>query len=163
MNYENNQIPPTVMDGLIVPGLSMKVYSALFFSNCVVFIKSGSISTDSAGSMRAVFGGYTGTGMIMGAVGSIIDANSRENRMEKTSSVAQLPPGVIAQMHKNNFLLLYENIKRIEFKGPNFADEVRVKIESNNQTYKFRIDKQSKSSAKYYRDVFERFLPQKVY
>lgn len=157
-----NQKPPTVIDGLVIPGITFKVYSLLFFENCVVFVKSGSIATDTAGNMRSALGGYTGAGLVMGAVGSIVDQHSRENRMDNVASVAAYNPGMIAQAHKDNFLLLYQFIDYVEFKGPNFAGEIKLKFSAKGETRKYRIDNQSKSSGAYIRKVFESFLQAKV-
>jgi hypothetical protein len=168
MEYQNPQSqvpyqkPPTVIDGLIQPGIPPKVFSVLFFENCLVFVKSGSINPNTAGSMRASLGGYTGAGMIMGAVGSIVDHQTNQSRMEHVAGMASYSPGVIAQAHKNNFLLLYNVIEKVEMKGPNFAGEIRLSVYARGEKHKFRIDNQSKSSGSYVRQVLDSFLPGKV-
>ncbi len=155
--------PPTVLDGLIQPGLPLKVFSVLFFENCLVFIKSGSINPNTSGSMRASLGGYTGAGMVLGAVGSIIDGQTSQSRIDYVSGLATYSPGVIAQAHKQNFLLLYSVIERVEMKGPNFAGEVRLSFYARGEKHKFRIDNQSKASGAYIKQVLETFLQGRVF
>jgi len=168
MEYQNPQSqvpyqkPPTVVDGLVQPGLPAKVFSVLFFENCLVFVKSGSFSPNSAGTMRTALGGYTGAGMVMGAVGNLIDYQTNKSRMEHVAGMASYSPGEIAQAHKHNFLLLYSVIEKVEMKGPNFAGEMRLSVYARGEKHKFRIDNQSKSSGSYIRQVFDSFLPGKV-
>lgn len=156
------QMPPTVLGGFLQPGLPAKVYSCLFFNNCVVFGKTGSFSTDSAGTMRSALGGYTGAGMIAGAVGGLIDAASSANRTEKTAAMAGNMPDQIVASHKQNFKLDFDKISSVEIKGPNFAGEVKVIVNGGGASHKFRVDRQSKASAKYIVDVFQKFLAGKV-
>jgi hypothetical protein len=155
--------PPTVIDGLIQPGLPVKVFTVLFFDNCLVFVKSGSFSPNSAGTMRTALGGYTGAGMVMGAIGSVIDYHSSESRINHAANLASNSPGVIAQAHKQNFLLLYNVIEKVEMKGPNFAGEIRLSFYAKGEKHKFRIDNQSKASGAYIRQVLETFLPGRIF
>src|SRR5665811_1371252 len=78
--------------------------------------------------MRTALGGYTGDGLIMGAIGTIIDQNNMEMRVSKTAAVAAYDPEEIVKTHKRNFLLRYGEIEKIELKGPNFAKELRIII-----------------------------------
>ncbi len=168
MEYQNPQSqvpyqkPPTVIDGLVQPGIPPKVFSVLFFENCLVFIKSGSINPNTAGSMRASLGGFTGAGLMAGAIGSIVDQNTNRSRMDHVAGLASLNPGVIAQAHKHNFLLLYNVIEKVEMKGPNFAGEIRLSVYARGEKHKFRIDNQSKASGKYIKQVLEGFLSGKI-
>ncbi|MBU0487012.1 MAG: hypothetical protein KKD31_03570 [Bacteroidetes bacterium] len=154
--------PPTVLDGMMQPGFPVKVFTTLFFENCVVFCKTGSFATDSAGTMRSALGGYTGAGLIMGAVGTLVDHTNRESRVNKAAAVAALEPQKIVAAHSRNFMLPYSSITSVELKGPNFAGELRVKVYAGGKKHKFRMDKQSKSTGKYITDVFNEFLAGKV-
>lgn len=154
--------PPTVLDGLMQPGFPVKVFTCLFFEKCVVFCKTGSFATDSAGTMRSALGGYTGAGLIMGAVGGLIDAQTNKNRTDQAASMATIEPENIVAAHKLNFSLSYDSISRIELKGPNFAGEFRIIVYANGKSEKYRMDKQSKSTAKYIIGVFSEYIPGKV-
>ncbi len=153
------QKPPTVIDGLIQPGFPAKVFSALFFDFCVVFVKSGSFGTNSSGTMRASLGGFTKEALLMGAIGTLIDGKNRESRINNTASMASNSLGVIVQAHKLNFLLLYDKIEKVEMKGPNFAGEIKLSFYANGQRHKFRLDKQSKTTLQYYYKVLNEFVP----
>jgi hypothetical protein len=137
----------------------VKVFTLLFFNNSVVFIKSGSFTTNSAGTMRAALGGYTGDGLIMGAIGTLVDDSNRKSRVNHAASLASLSPEQIVQVHKQNFLLLYDTIEKIEMKGPNFAGELKLSFYANGKRHKFRLDKQSKSTVQYYTKIFDEFVP----
>lgn len=154
-------IAPTVLDGFIQPGFLPKVFTAFFMKDCIVFVKTGSINTDTAGSIRASMGGYTGDALILGALGSIVDARSRKKRIEKAASVASLEPEQMVAAHKRNYMIPYNTIRQVTFKGPNFAGELRIVIEAG-ATNKYRINNQSKSSALYYEKVFNEFLPGRI-
>jgi len=58
-------------------------------------------------------------------------------------------------------MLLYDEVEIIEIRGPNFARELRI-IVNAAKIHKFRMDRQSKESAKYIERVFNEFLPGKV-
>jgi len=154
--------PPTVLDGFLQPGFPMaKVFTCFFLSECIVFLKTGSFGTNMAGTMRASQGGYTSTGLITGAIGGIADLFNDEDRINKASAVAGYSPENMVAAHKRNFMLTYEQIKSVEIKGPNFAGEIRIIINAD-KTRKFRIDRQSRDSAKYIERVFNEFLSGKI-
>ena len=153
--------PPTIIDGMMQPGFPAKVFTCFFLSDCLVFVKTGSFSTDMAGTMRASLGGYTGDAMILGAVGSIADYHNQQKRMENAAHVAGWDPEQMVAAHKRNFMLLYSAISKIELKGPNLFREVRVFIEAG-KTHKFRLNNQSKTVFAYNEKVFNEFLPGKV-
>ena len=153
---------PTVLDGFIQPGFPVaKVFTCFFLNNCLVFVKSGSFGTNIASTMRASQGGYTSTGLITGAIGGIFDLFNDENRIKKASEVAGYSPKNMVATHKRNFMLTNEHIKSVKIKGPNFAGEIRIIIDAD-KTHKFRIDRQSKESAKYIEHVFNEFFPGKI-
>ncbi|HBL75625.1 MAG: hypothetical protein A2W90_05040 [Bacteroidetes bacterium GWF2_42_66] len=154
--------PPTIIDGMMQPGFpTAKVFTCFFLSDCLVFVKTGSFSTNMAGTMRASLGGYTGDAMIMGAIGGIADYHNQQKRMKNAVHVAGWNPEQMVAVHKRNFMLPYSAINTIELKGPNFAGEVRVIVEAG-ETHKFRLNRQSKASFAYCEKIFSEFLPGKV-
>lgn len=164
-NSSENQVyqkPPTILDGLILPGFLPKVFTSFFLKDCLVFVKTGSVNTDTSSGIRAFLGGSTSDALIMGALGSIVDARNREKRINKAASVAGWNPEDMVAAHKRNFMLPYNNINKIEFKGPNFAGELKIIVDAD-KTYKFRVNNQSKQSALYYEKIFNEFLPGKTF
>lgn len=158
----NNFLYPTVLGDFLQPGFpTAKVFSVFFLENKLVFTKTGSGGTDTAGKMRAGLGGFTSTAMIAGAIGTLVDSDSAKSRSDKASQMAALNADDMVKAHKLNFMLSYDNIKSVEIKGPNFAGELKVMVNAD-KTYKFRIDKQSKDSARYIEKIFNEYLPQKV-
>lgn len=160
-NKHSKHLAPTILDGFIQPGFLAKVYTVFFMPDCLVFVKTGSINTDTAGSIRASLGGFTGDALILGALGSIVDARNRKKRIEKAASVASWEPEVMVAAHKRNHMLPYHSIRQVTIKGPNFAGELRIAIEAGN-TYKYRVNSQSKSSALYFQKIFNEYLPGKI-
>lgn len=153
---------PTVLSGFLQPEFpAARVFTSIFLNNCLVFVKTGSFGTNMAGTMQATLGGYTPTGLIAKAIGSIVDFYNAESRAKKTSDIAGFSPENMVAAHKRNFMLLFDEIKSVEIKGPNFAGEVKVVV-SAGKTHKFRIDRQSKESTKYIERVFNEFLPGKI-
>ncbi|MFH2094590.1 MAG: hypothetical protein ABIJ16_02725 [Bacteroidota bacterium] len=168
MNSENNQQgsgnmpkPPTVLDGLLQPGFPAKVFTVFFLNDCMVFAKTGSFGTAMGSTMQASLGGFTGAGMIAGAVGGLADAGNASNRADKAAGLAGLDPQQIVAAHKNNLMVPYGALRGVELKGPNFAGELKVIVDAGS-SHKFRMDKQSKASAAYVEKVFNEFLPGKV-
>lgn len=154
--------PPTIFDGFVQPGFPLaKVFTCFFLRDCLVFVKTGSLSTNMGGSIRTSLGGFTGDALILGAMGSIADQHNRENRMEKAASVASWNAEQMVAAHRRNFMLRFSEIEIIRLKGPNFAGELRVIIESG-KSYKFRLNNQSKNSVAYLEKVFNEFLPGKI-
>ena len=156
------QKPPTILDGLMQPGFPAKVFTVFFLNECMVFVKTGSYSTDMGGTMRAALGGYTGDALIMGALGSLADYRNRNSRMKNAATVAGWNPDDMVAAHKRNFMLPYNLVNKIELKGPNFAGELRVIVDTG-KTQKFRVNNQSKQSALYYEKIFNEFLPGKIF
>ncbi|HPG74070.1 MAG TPA: hypothetical protein PLM49_07250 [Bacteroidales bacterium] len=148
--------PLTVLDGFIKPGFPGKVYTAIFLDDCVVFLKTGFGSTNIAAGQRAFHGGAGLTATLMSGIGSLADQKNRENRMEKAASMASYDGDQMVAAHKHNFKLNYSDIKNTIIKGPNFAGEVRIVFEAASRN-KFRVDNQSKASAKYIIDVVNYF------
>ncbi len=162
INTENTgPKPPVVIDGLTQPGFPAKVFTCLFFQDCMVFCKTGSFSTNAAGTMQASLGGFTGAALIGSAIGAIVDSASADSRSKQAASMSALDPADIVKAHKNNFIVPYNTVSNVEIKGPNFAGEVKVIVCFSGKE-KFRIDRQSKASAKYIVDTFSSFLPGKV-
>lgn len=164
MNTTNSdyQKPPTVLDGFIVPGFPVKVFTCLFFSDCIVFIKTGSFTTNLAGTMHAALGGYSGDGLIMGAMGTLVDDATRENRIAKTAELAAYNIDEIVKAHKRNFKLDYKSITSIEMKGPNFAGEIRFRFYEGKNCYKFRMDKAGKTTSKFVKNILDEYVPNKL-
>ncbi|MDX9881526.1 MAG: hypothetical protein RBS73_05630 [Prolixibacteraceae bacterium] len=154
--------PPTIIDGMMQPGFpTAKVFTCFFLSDCMVFVKTGSISTDTAGSIRSFFGGYTSDALLLGAVGGLVDDYNRQKRMKNAARAVAWDPRQMVAAHKRNFMLPYNLIHTIEIKGPNFAGEARVVVDAG-KIYKFRLNRQSKASFAYYERIFNDFLPGKI-
>ncbi len=159
-NVQNK--PPTVLDGFTQPGFPFaKIFTCFFFNNCVVFAKTGSFGINSSGTIRGVLGGFTPTALIAGAIGLIFDMRNDQRRSNRAMEMADFNPENMVYNHKLNFMLLYDEVENVEIKGPNFARELRIVVNAS-KIHKFRIDRQSKESAKYIERVFNEFLPGKV-
>ncbi len=153
--------PPTVLDGFMQPGFSVKVYTVFFMKDRMVFTKTGSWATHAAGSMSAAMGGTAGGRMQGYAIGTIMDHFSGKDREAKAENLAGFDPDMMVAADKANFQTLYGAVSMVEVKGPNFAGEINVKIKADKE-HKFRLDNQSKESMKYILDVFQEFLPGKT-
>lgn len=160
-NPHPKQLAPTILDGFLQPGFPAKVFTVFFLVDCLVFVKTGSIATNMGGTMQTALGGYTGDGLIMGALGSLADVRNRESRMNNAATVASWDPQQMLAAHKRNFMLPYSSIRQIEMKGPNFAGEVKVVVDAE-KTHKFRLDKQTKTSIVYYEKIFSEYLPGRI-
>ncbi len=159
----SNANQPVVLDGFIKPGFIARVYSLLLFPSCMVICKTGNFGSNSAGSMRASLGGNVGDGAILGAIGEIFDSARRNKRMEKAASLLSKSPEEIAQSDRRNYLISYNNIDRVEVKGPNFAGEIKLRIHTPTKTYKLRMDCQNKSSQIFFVNTLVEYLPGKVF
>lgn len=153
---------PVVLDGLVQPSFPFaRVFTLFFLSDYLVFTKTGSFGTNASGTMRGSLGGFTPEAMVAGAIGTLLDQHNDESRMSEASAIAGFSPEKMVAAHKRNFMISYENVESVEIRGPNFAGELRIIVMAGSR-HKFRIDKQSKSSAKYVKDLFLRFLPGKI-
>jgi len=153
--------PPTVLDGFIQPGLSVKVYTMFFLKDTLVAAKTGSWATHAAGTMSAAMGGSVASRSQGYAIGTLMDHVNRNKRGDNAAKLAGYSPDEMVAADKANFQLPYSLISYVEIKGPNFAGEVNVKLGADKE-HKFRVDTQSKSSVKYIVDIFQEFLPGKV-
>lgn len=163
-NADQNQKikPPTVLGDFLQPGFPLaKVFTVFFMDNVLIFAKTGSGSTDAAGTMAASLGGFTPTALVAKGVGAVVDHLSEEKRSDKAAQLAAFSPEDVVASHKLNSMIPFDAVKTVEIKGPNFAGEVRVIITAD-KIHKFRINKQSKDSANYVESVFNDFLPGKV-
>ena len=150
--------PPTVIDGFIQPHFPFaRVFTCFFFTDCLVFSKTGSGGTNTAGSMRSALGGYGTDAMITGGIGTIVDIVTSEKRGNKAAGLAAFSPEDMVAAHKRNFMLSYGAIQGVEMKGPNIAGELKVIITAD-KVHTFRIDRQSKESASYIKRVFNEFV-----
>lgn len=153
---------PAVLDGLVQPSFPFaRVFTLFFIHDYLVFTKTGSFGTNASGILRGSLGGYTPEAMVAGAIGTLLDQHNDEARRLEASALAGFSPENMVAAHKRNFMISYENVESIEIRGPNFAGELRIIVMAGGR-HKFRIDKQSKASAKYVKDLFLRFLPGKV-
>jgi hypothetical protein len=153
--------PPTVLDGFIQPGLPVKVYTIFFMKDRLVATKTGSWTTYAAGTMSTAMGG-SGSSRAQGyAIGSIMDHFSSNSRGDKAAKLAGYSPDEMAAADKANFQVPYGFVSSVEIKGPNFANELHIKIKAGKE-HKFRIDNQSKDSIRYIINVFQEFLPGKI-
>lgn len=160
--YHTQAIPPTILDGFIQPGFPFaKVFTCFFLDRFLVFTKTGSFGTHTAGTLRGSLGGYTPEAMVAGAIGSFVDSQSSQVRAAKAGQLAAFSPEEMLLAHKRNFLLAYDSIESVEIRGPNFVRELRITLIAANR-HKFRLDHQSKESAKYIESVFNKFIPGKV-
>lgn len=161
-NEIQNVKPPAVLGNFLQPGFPLaKVFSVFFMENSLVFAKTGSGGTNAAGTMAASLGGFNPTALIASGVGAIVDQHTDENRSDKTGQLAAFSAAEIVAENKRNFMIPFDAVKSVTINGPNFAGEVRVIITSD-KSHKFRINKQSKDSADYIKQVFADFLPGKV-
>ncbi len=157
---------PQVINGFVQPSFPFaKVFTFFFFSDSLVIAKTGSGSLNTAGIMKASLGGFTAAAMVAGAVGEVVDQNKATKQADAAGElVEQLTsdtPASIVAAHKLNFQLPYDLIKEVKIKGPNFAGELSFCITADKQ-HKFRMDKQSKESARIVIDAFEQYVPGKV-
>ena len=106
-------------------------------------------------------GGYTAEAMVAGAIGKLVDLHNDQERSSRVSEMASDTSESLVAAHKLNFQLSYAAVEKVEIRGPNFAGELRIIILADRK-FKFRIDRQSRGSAKYVEDVFLRFLPGKI-
>jgi hypothetical protein len=148
---------PSVLDGFVKPGFTAKVYTCLFFKECMVFCKTGSFGPNSSGTMSTALAGNIGDSLLLGAIGSIIDSFTNRKRVNKAAELLSLSPEEIAKSNKRNVLVKYSDVKRVEIKGPNFAGELRIRIHTSDNLIKYRLDKQSESLANYTRELFSKF------
>lgn len=156
-------VQPVILDGLVQPSFPFaRVFTLFFLRDCLVFTKTGSFGTNAAGTMRGSLGGYSPEAMIAGAIGSLADQYNDEARRSEASKLTAFSPDNMVAAHKRNFKLMYEQVESVEIRGPNFARELRIIVMAGGERHKFRIDRQSASSAKYVTEVFNKFLPGKV-
>lgn len=154
---------PTVIDGFIKPDFPFgKVYTCFFMTDCLVFVKTGRFGTNIKGSIHASQGGYTSDSLILGAIGGIIDMFNSDRRMKNANALASLTPIEMVNADKRNFMVPISEIRKIEFKGPNFANELIIRI-FTEKLIKFRLDSQSKNSARYITDIFSAFIPSEIH
>lgn len=162
MNDQSGTKPPAVLDGLLQPGFPLAtVFTAFLLEDTVVFAKSGSGGTNAAGTMSASLGGFTPAAMVAGAIGSVVDSQTADQRADKAAQMSAYSPEQLVAAHKRNFAIPFADVRSVEIAGPNFAGEVKVVVTAG-KTHKFRVDKQSKEAAKYIADVFDDALPGKV-
>ncbi len=158
-----NTKPPTVLDGFIQPHFPFaRVFTCLFLPDTMVFAKTGSIGANAGGIMRGTHVGYTLEAMVTGAIGTLVDVFTHQSRGANAVEIVAFSAENMVATYKRNFMLSYDDVENVEIKGPNFAGELRIVIYSTDTRHKFRIDRQSKESAKYVRRVFEVFLPRKI-
>ena len=154
--------PPTVLDGFIQPGLPVKVYTIFFMKDCFVAAKTGSWTTHAAGTMSTAMGG-SGASRSQGyAIGTLMDHFSSNSRGDKAEKLAGYGPDEMVAADKANFQVPYSFVTSVEIKGPNFANELHIKIKAGKD-HKFRMDNQSKDSIRYVLNVFQEFLPGKIF
>lgn len=163
---ENNHLvppeQPVILDGLVQPSFPFaRVFTLFILPDCLVFTKTGSFGTNAAGTMRASLGGYSSEAMVAGAIGVLADQYNDESRRSAASVLASFSPENMVAAHKRNFMVPIEKVESLEIRGPNFAGELRIILHAGVRR-KFRMDRQSKASAKYVTDLFNRFLPGKV-
>ena len=154
---------PVVLDGLVQPSFPFaRVFTLFFMHDCLVFTKTGSFGTNAAGTMKGSLGGFTPEAMVAGAIGTLVDQFNDQARKSEASELAAFSPEDMVAAHRRNFMISYDEVESVEIRGPNFARELRIIITARGDKHKFRIDKQSGSSAKYVTDLFLWFLPGKV-
>ena len=151
-----------VLDGFVQPSFPFaRVFTLFFLPNCLVFTKTGSFGTNASGILRGSLGGYTPEAMVVGAIGTLFDQHNDESRRSEASALAAFSPENMVAAHKRNFMISYENVESVEIRGPNFGGELRIIVLAGGR-HKFRMDRQSKASAKYVKDLFLLFLQGKV-
>ena len=154
--------PPTVLGNFLQPGFPFaKVFSVLFMNGGMVFAKTGSGGTNAAGTLRASLGGSSPVALIASAIGTLYDTKSQDSRSAKTGQLGGQAVQDIVAADKRNFFVPFTAVKQVQVKVPHFGGEVKVIIEAD-KTHKFRIDRQSKESAKRIVSGFNEFLPGKV-
>ena len=152
----------TVLTNFLQPSFPFaKVYSVFFMDNALVFAKTGSGGTNSAGTMSAALGGFTPIALLARAIGTLFDSSSAQSRADKTGQLASQSATDIVDSNKMNFTIAFEAVKNVEIKGSNFGGELKVTIYAD-KSHKFRIDRQSNASAKYIIDTFNQFFPGRV-
>ena len=158
---QSTQKPPTVLDGFIQPGIPGKVYTVFFLEDRMVFTKTGSWTTNAATTMSVSMGNTVGGRARGYAIGTLMDYHNRKARGDRAAELAGNTPEAMVAADKANFQVPYSFVTNVEVKGPNFAQELHIKIKAGKE-HKFRVDKQSKDSAQYIMNVFNEFIPGKT-
>ena len=154
----NDTTAPTPLVGFVKSGFFAKVYDCFFFSNCLVFAKSGSFNPDTSGTIRASLGGYTREAMIAGAIGKLFDNFTGGQKTNRALEVDYMNPDSIVATHKSNFKLSYTAISGVEIIKPGWSGETKIKINAT-ESCKFTMKGMPVGVLE---SIFEKFLPGKV-
>ena len=155
-------VQPVILDGLVQSSfLFARVFTLFFLQGYLVLTKTGSFGTNTYGSIRGSLGGFTPEAMVTGAIGTLADQLNEEGRRTRAFELAALSPDQMVAAHKRNFKISYEDVESVEIRGPNFAGELSIIVLAGGR-YKFRMDRQSRVSAKNVKDLFLRYLQGKI-
>ena len=153
--------PPTILSDVMQSGLWGRIFTIFFLEDGLVFVKTGSGTTDIAGSQRAFHGGYGATANITSGIGKLLDLSFSNKRGEAAVEVASYAPDDMVKLNKYNFKISYKNVSKVEIKKPGFIGEMKIILYADS-IHKFKVNTNSEFLIKYYQDTFERFLPGKV-
>ncbi|MCK6605081.1 MAG: DUF5684 domain-containing protein [Ignavibacteriaceae bacterium] len=154
--------PPTILSDLIQPGLVGKIFTIFFKEEGMVFVKTGSGSTNASGSMRAALGGAGPAATIMSGFGKVLDMANADKRGDYLGQVGGYDVNSLLSQHKLNFYVPYGMVERVELKGPSMMGEMKVKVFAGGQEHKFRVDTRSDSIARMFFNTFNEHCPGKV-
>ena len=126
----------------------------------MVFTKTGSWTTSASTTMSISMGNTVGGRARGYAIGTLMDFHNRKARQDRAAELAGNTPEDMMDADKANFQVPYSFVTNVEVKGPNFAQELHIKIKAGKE-HKFRVDNQSKDSAQYIVNVLQEVLPGK--
>lgn len=149
--------PPEIISNLIQPGLIAKIFTIFFVDEGMAVVKTGSGATNASGTLRAFHGGAGATANVMAGLGGLWDMKSAKDRSDYLGEVGGYDTRSLISENKANFLIPYDEVEKIEMKGPGWGGELKIKIFAK-EIHKFRIDTRSDSLVNnYYKTFCDRF------
>lgn len=152
---------PLVLDGFMKEGFRTKVFTVLFYEDCLVFCKTGNLRTSTSNSIQTSLGVYTGDAMLLGAIAKIFDNWRGNKRVQEAADLSVMNPEEIAKANASNLLLYYSEIQRVELLRQKWLSEAKVRIRAS-KVFQFKLEDQSKKTLDCIEKTFNEFLPEKV-
>ncbi|HSW67865.1 MAG TPA: hypothetical protein VLH16_04730 [Bacteroidales bacterium] len=157
----NQNTPHIVLAGFRASGMIARIYTLLFFHDCIVFAKTGTIVADNSNALITVAGNNPDAGFIITTLRKIHALFSERKPIACPDMFMPLTPQGMASAHKHNFVLKYNDIRSVEIKKPNWLGGVKILI-NTFETRTFLIDNVSKLMWYYIYRTFETYMPTKV-
>lgn len=153
--------PPIVIAGFRASGMITRMYTLLFFHDCVVFAKTGTIVPNKSKTLITMSESKSDNRLIANLFNKIIAFFSQNKTISAPELLLPLTPQGMALAHKHNFVLKYNDIKSVIIKKPNWLGGVKILIVTF-ETRIFFIDNVSKLMWYYILKTFENYMPTKV-